>query len=138
MKKRLLPHVLFHQDVRLMVYRPRGILDEKTIGKIIAMLEEIEDEAKHPFNRYTDFSKLEAVDLSFEFVFRVSLHRRLAYVEHPPVKSAFYVTSPATEQIVRTHGLITERSPLDVQLFRTEAAAGEWLGVSVEDLQIDV
>jgi hypothetical protein len=136
MKMKLLPGVSFHHDVHLMVYRPRGIVDEPHVERIVAMLEELEHKAEKPFDRYSDLSKLDAIDLRFEFVFRVSLHRRLAYADHPPVKSAFYVTSSATERIVRAHAILTDRSPLQVKMFRKIDDVANWIGVTVEELNM--
>ena len=138
MKIKLPPNVLFHHDLQLLVFRPRGILREKEINRIVAFLEEAEDRAAKPFNRFTDNSKLDAVDVDFQFVFRISLHRRLVYAKRPPVKSAFYVNSPAIARIVKLHALLTERSPLKVRMFRDFAGAAKWLGVSVETLEMDL
>jgi hypothetical protein len=84
MKMKLPPNVVFHHDLRLMVYRPRGIIDEREVTRIVEFLEREEDRAERPFNRFTDNSKLDAIDLDFQFVFRISLHRRLTYAQRPP------------------------------------------------------
>ena len=138
MKIKLPPNVLFHHDLQLLVFRPRGILKEKEVNRIVAFLEEAEDRAAKPFNRFTDNSKLHAVDLDFQFLFRISLHRRLVYAKRPPVKSAFYVNSPAIARIVKLHALLTDRSPLQVKMFKDFAGAAKWLGVSVETLEMDL
>jgi hypothetical protein len=135
MKMKLPPNVLFHHDLRLMVYRPRGILNEKEVRTIVEFLEKEEDRAQAPFNRFTDNSKLDAVDLNFEFVFRISLHRRLLYAKRPPVKSAFYVNSPAIARVVKMHAILTASSPLEVRMFKDFASAAKWLGVSEETLE---
>ena len=121
MKMKLPPNVVFHHDLRLMVYRPRGIVNEKEVKRIVEFLEREEDRAERPFNRFTDNSKLEAIDLDFHFVFRISLHRRLVYAERPPVKSAFYVNSPAVARVVKLHAIITDHSPLQVKMFEPVA-----------------
>ena len=76
MKMEFLAGVSFRDDLGLLIWQPRGILDEPHVEKIIAMLEQAEDEAEKPFNRYTDLSKLTQVDLSLDYVFKVSLYRR--------------------------------------------------------------
>jgi hypothetical protein len=136
MKMKLPPDVSFHHDLRLLVWRPRGILQEKAVNKIVAFLEQEEDRAAKPFDRFTDASKLDAIDLGFHFVSRVSLHRRLVYAQRPPVKSAFYVTSEALERMVKIHVLMSDHSPLQCAMFKTLAATAEWLGVSVETLEM--
>jgi len=129
------PEVTFHRDLRLLVFRPQGVLDEERINRIVEFLDREEDRAQQPFNRFTDNSKLDAVDLEFGFIFRVSLHRRLSYASHPRVKSAFYVTSPAVAHIVKLHAMLTDRSPLQVRMFEDFASAGKWLGVPVTTLK---
>jgi hypothetical protein len=133
--RRLPPDVIFHHDLRLLVFRPRGILTEKEVTRVVEFLEIEEDRAQMPFNRFTDNSKLDAVDLDFDFIFRISLHRRLVYAKQPQVKSAFYVNSPAIARVVKLHAILTDRSPLQVKMFKDFAAAAKWLGVSPETLE---
>jgi hypothetical protein len=136
MKMKLPPDVIFHHDLRLMVFRPRGILGEKEVRRIVTFLEKEEDRGEKPFNRFTDNSKLDAVDLDFDFMFRISLHRRLTYAKHPRIKSAFHVNSPAVARIVKLHAMLTEGSPIQVKMFKDFDSAAKWLGVSAETLEI--
>ncbi|MGH7937881.1 MAG: hypothetical protein ACRD5Z_11530 [Bryobacteraceae bacterium] len=136
MKTRLPPNVYFHPDIRLMIFRHRGILDEERVNTIVAYIEKEEDLAEKPFNRFADLSKLDAIDLDFQFLFRICLHRRLVYAHHPPVKSAFYVTSSAAVRVVRIHALMTDHSPLKVAMFEDLAQAAKWLGVPKERLEV--
>src|SRR5206468_3941170 len=78
-------HVVFHQDIRLMVFRPRGILGEERVNTIVEFLEKEEVRAAKPFDRFCDLSKLDAIDLDFRFVFRIALYRRLVYAERAGV-----------------------------------------------------
>jgi hypothetical protein len=117
-----------------MLWKPRGILDESVVNEIVVFIETAEARAGKPFNRFADLSALDAVDLNFKFVFDIALHRRLSYAPHPPVKSAFYVTSAATTRYIKLHAMLTDHSPLDVSLFTERAAAAEWLGVPAEAL----
>ncbi len=121
-----------------MVFEPKGILDEPQVERTVAMLEKMEQEGEKPFNRYTNLSKIDAIDLGFDFVFRISLHRRRVYADKPSVKSAFYATSEATLRVARIHVMLTDHSPLRVQLFEDVALAAKWLGVSAEELQLEV
>jgi hypothetical protein len=135
--KPLPPDILFHAGLHLMVYRPRGILSEQRVQGIIDFLEMEEDQAETPFNRFTDLSKLEALDLDLKAMIRISLYRRLAYGKYPPVKSAFYVTSPAAARVVRVHVIVTDRSSLNVRMFLKMSAAATWLGVPPAILELD-
>jgi hypothetical protein len=128
--------MIFHHDVHLMVFKPRGVMTEERVMKDIGFLEEAEDRAKQPFNRFTDVTKADVTNLHFRDVLRISLHRRLKYGSGPPVKSAFYITTEEAARVIKMHALLTEHSPLRVRMFEELSAAAEWLGVSVEDLQI--
>jgi hypothetical protein len=127
-------HVLFRKELALILWKPRGILDESTVNEIIAFIETVEKRHREPLNRFADLSALEAVDLNFDFVFHVALGRRLSAEPRPAVKSAFYVTSPATTHYTKLHAMLTDHSPLHVALFTDRAAAAKWLGVPPEAL----
>jgi hypothetical protein len=129
-------HVLFRKELSLILWKPRGILDQALVNEIVAFIDAAEARASEPFNRFADLSALDAVDLNFRFVFDVALHRRLAYAPRPPIKSAFYVTSPATTHYAKLHALLTDYSPLAVSLFSDLDSAAEWLGIPIEALSI--
>ena len=123
------PGISFNEDLRLMIFRPRGILDAKTVTELVEFLGKEEDRVHEPFNRFTDTSKMDAVDLDERFIYRIALHRRRFYGGRPPVKSAFYVTSTAAGHYVRIHAVVTKHSPLRVRMFRELDYAADWLGV---------
>ena len=127
-------HVLFRKELSLILWKPRGILDESLVNEMIVFIDTAEARASKPFNRFADLSALDEVDLNFNFVFHIALHRRISSKPKPPVKSAFYVTGPATTHYVKLHAMLTDYSPLDVALFTDRAAAAKWLGVPVEAL----
>lgn len=127
-------HVLFRKELSLILWKPHGVLDKPLVNEIIAFIETAERRASKPFNRFNDMSALDVVDLNFNFVFHIALGRRLSAAAKPAVKSAFYVTSPATEHYIKLHAMLTDYSPLDVSLFTDRAAAAEWLAVPEEAL----
>jgi hypothetical protein len=127
-------HVLFRKELSLILWKPHGILDQPLVNEIIAFVETAERRASKPFNRFTDMSTLDMVDLNFKFVFHIALGRRLSAGPKPAVKSAIYVTSPAAAHYAKLHAMLTDYSPLDVSLFTDRAAAAEWLGVPEEAL----
>jgi len=131
---RLPAHVSFRKDLSLLLWQPHGILDEAIVSEMVAFIDAAEARTSAPFNRFCDTTALDAVDLNFRFVFHVALHRRLVYARHPPVKSAFWVTSPATTHYAKLHALLTDYSPLVVALFTERIAAAKWLGLPVEVL----
>ncbi len=135
MKHPLPPDVLFHPTPRLLVYRPRGILSEHRVNAIIAFLEKEEDAAEAPFNRFTDLSKLDALHLDVNAMIRIALYRRLAYGNYPPVKSAFFVTSPDAVRLIKVHVLLTDHSPIKARMFGEMQNAAKWLEVPAELLE---
>jgi hypothetical protein len=128
--------MIFHHDLHLMIFRPVGRLTEGKIRKDVAYLEAAEDQAKHPFNRFTDPSAADLSELTFNQILRISLHRRLRYASRPRVKSAFYINNPEAERILKIHALMTGHSPIDVRLFERMEDAAKWLRVPLEDLEI--
>jgi hypothetical protein len=129
-------HVFYRKEWSLILWRPRGILNQSLVNEIVVFIDTAEARASKPFNRFADLSALDAVDLNFNFVFHVALHRRLSAAPKPRVKSAFYVTSPATAHYAKLHAMLTDYSPLEVALFTDRPAAAKWLGVPVEALMV--
>jgi hypothetical protein len=87
----------------IFIWRPRGVLSEALVNKIIVFVREQEETLDRSFNRFTDLSALDAIDLNFDYVFHIALYRRLSYAGGK-VKSAFYVSSSgrcALRQIAR-------------------------------------
>src|SRR5436189_5066810 len=127
-------NVEFHEDLHLIVWRPRGVLDETAVNKVLLELLRREANSAQPFNRFSDLSFVESFHLTFEYVFHVALHRRLSYAGSGPVKSAFYVTHPEAAHLVRIHALLTDYSPLEVEMFRRTRSRREMVGVPIESL----
>ena len=109
---KLPPNVKCIEDVSLLIWRPLGILNEAVVNEILAFLDDRETKLGKEFDRFTDLSGLDAVDLSFKFVFQVALFRRLSRMGHGVVKSAFFVTAPEVARYVKVHALVTDHSPL--------------------------
>src|SRR6266436_6577061 len=108
--------VEYVEDANLFVWRPRGVLSEALVNEIVVFVTEQEETLGRSFNRFTDLSALDAVDLNFNYVFHIALYRRLSYAEH----------------YAKLHALLTDHSPLQVSIFTDRAAAAKWLGVPIE------
>ena len=134
-KMKLPPDVGFHAEQRLMVWRPRGVLDERMVNQITTFIGSQEATSKTPFDRFTDITLLDAIDLSFDYVFHVALYRRMSYAGHPKVKSAFLVKWGKSDHQAKLHALLTKHSSLDVRLFGEREAAAKWLNISAALLQ---
>jgi hypothetical protein len=122
----------FHPDIRLLVYRPRGLIDEAAINKIISVIEDLEAATQEPFNRFSDTTETHEVELNFRYVIHVSLHRRLSYKGRAPVKSAILATDSTLVHYARLLALLTQGSSIKVQVFQDREEAAKWLGVPVE------
>src|SRR6266446_970923 len=131
---KLTPDVEFLEDIRLFIYRPRGVIDEQAVKKVISVLEDLEARLREPFNRFSDTLGAVEVELNFKYVIQVSLCRRLSYAGHPPVKSAILATDSTMIHDARLHALLTQGSPIHVRVFQDLKEAAEWLGVPVERL----
>ena len=132
---KLPPDVECIEDASLLIWRPRSVLNEATVNRIIAFLGDREGKVGSPFNRFTDMSALNAVDLNFKYVFHVALFRRLSRIGREVVKSAFLVTDPERARYIKLHAMLTDYSPLKVAIFKERPAAAKWLGVPVELLK---
>jgi hypothetical protein len=124
----------FHQDIRLLIYRPRGLIDEAVLNKVISVIEDLEAATQEPFNRFSDTSKIDEVELNFRYVIHVSLHRRLSHQGRAPVKSAILATDSTVVHYARLLALLTQGSSIHVQLFSDPEEAAQWLGVPLERL----
>ena len=129
---KLPPDIQFHEDIRLLVYRPHGLVNEATVNKIISVIGELEATLQEPFDRFSDTVAADEVDLNFEYIIRVSLYRRLTYAGRPPVKSAILATDSTLVHYGRLHALLTQGSPIKVRIFQDRAEAATWLGVPIE------
>jgi len=128
------PDMEFHEDIRLVIYRPRGLLNEASVDRAVAVLTELETSLKEPFNRFSDTSAIDRVELNFRYVIQVSLYRVLTYADRPPVKSAILATDSAVAHYFQLHAIITEDSPINVRIFQQREEAAQWLGVPPQRL----
>ena len=128
---KLPPDIEFYEDIRLIVWRPRGLVDKLAVNKIITVVGELETTSKEPFNRFSDTVKADAVDLNFEYIIQVSLYRRSFYGKRPPIKSAILATDETLIHYGKVHALLTQGSPINVCVFHDRKEAAQWLGVPI-------
>ena len=124
----------FHDDISLLIYRPRGVIDEAAVKKIVSVLEDLEEKMQRTFNRFSDTLEADEVELNFKYVIQVSLCRRLSYAGHPPVKSAILARDSTMIHYARLHALLTQGSPINVHVFKDRKEAADWLQLPVERL----
>jgi len=126
--------VEFHEDIRLLIYRPHGVLNEQSVDKIVGIIGEFESKLQEPFNRFFDTCGHDEVELNYQFVIQISLCRVLSYADRPPVKSAILATDSTIIHYCQLHAIITEDSPINVRIFQEREDAAKWLGVPIERL----
>jgi hypothetical protein len=129
--------VEFYEDVRLLVWRPCGLLNKEAVNRVISVLGELETTLKEPFNRFSDTVEADAVDLNFEYIISVSLYRRSFYGKRPPIKSAILATDATLIHYGKVHALLTQGSPIKARVFQDRQEAATWLNVPVELLMAD-
>ncbi len=132
---KLPPDLEFHEDIRLLIYRPCGLINRAAVNKIISVLGELEITLKEPFNRFSDTVTADAVDLNFKYIISVSLYRRRFYGNRPPIKSAILATDSTLIHYGKVHALLTQGSPINVRVFQDRKEAAQWLGVPLELLE---
>src|SRR5215471_3884047 len=130
----LSPDIEFHEDHRLFIYKPRGLLDEVEVSRAVNVLGELEKKLSEPFNRFSDTSEIHRVELNYRYVIHVSLYRVLSYADRPPVKSAILAPDPTVGHYFQLHAIITKNSPISVRIFQERDGAAKWLGVPLERL----
>ena len=132
------PDVEFYEDIRLIVWRPHGLVDKAAVNKIISVLGELEIALMEPFNRFPDTVGADAVDLIFEYIIQVSLYRLSLYGKRPAIKSAILATDSTLIHYGKVHALLTQGSPINVRVFEDRKEAAKWLAVPIEQLAINV
>ena len=133
----LLSDIEFHEDIRLLIYRPRGLVNEAALNKTLSALEDLEAKLEKPFDRFSDTLAADEVELNFKYVIQFSLHRRLAYAGHPSVKSAILATDSTMVHYGKMHAVLTQGSPIKVRVFQDRNEVAQWLGVPVERLSAE-
>ena len=128
------PDIEFHEDIRLLFYRPCGALNEQSVDKIVGIIGELEAKLQEPFNRFFDTLGHDEVELNYRYVIQISLHRVLSYGDRPPVNSTILATDSTIIHYCQLHAIITQESPINVRIFREREEAAKWLGVPLDRL----
>jgi len=128
----------FHEDIRLSIWRPHGLLNEAVINKVVLALRNLEAAMVRPFNRFADTLAARKVHLNYKHIVHVSLYRHLSYLGRRPVKSAILATDSTIIHYARLHAIVGgQRSSLIVRIFQDRKEVAEWLGVPIERLMVE-
>src|SRR5438093_13484504 len=112
------PDIEFREDIRLLIYRPRGLLNEASVNKIVNVIQNLEARLKEPFNRFFDTLGHDEVELNFRYVIQISLHRVLSYVDRLLVKSAILATDSTIVHYCQLHAILTQLSPIMDRIYK--------------------
>src|SRR5215510_5479726 len=97
-----LPHELeFHEDIRLLIYRPRGLVNEAALNNTLGALEDLEAKLQEPFNRFTDTLAADEVSDS-----RYRFHDDSLRKDARRTNSRFSHQSPCFPRPERSCGLV--------------------------------
>lgn len=118
---------------RLTTWHPCGELNAAALRELNASVETVESASLAPFDRFTDLSALDGINVSFPDIEELALNRIDSYRGHR-VKSAIYAPAPLAFGLARMYEQLMRRSPIEVRVFSDLPAAAAWLGVPVEAL----
>ena len=62
---KLPPDIEFHEDIRLLIYRPLGLLNDASVNKIVNVIGDLEARLNEPFNRFFDTLGHDEVELNY-------------------------------------------------------------------------
>jgi hypothetical protein len=127
--------VHFRSELSLLLWKPRGILNERVVNRILAFIREEEAQTDGNEFHFIDTTMLTAVELNFHYIFHVALYRRMSRQGRRSLKSAFLIKDQAFAHYFKLHALLTDHSPLHVRLFENKDAPAKWLNVSLESLR---
>ena len=68
---KLPPEIEFYQDIHLLIYRPRGLINEAALNKVISVIEGLEAATPEPFNRFSDTLEADEVELNFRYIVHI-------------------------------------------------------------------
>lgn len=127
-----LRYAAYYPEWNLVTWHPRGVLDDEMADKVVTLLEWEEGAEEMPFDRFTDFSGLERIQLKIGHMFQIAAHRSLAFES---VKSSFYATTVVGLGIARMYEALMKEAYIEVRAFGDRAMAADWLGVPEEILK---
>src|SRR5437762_7567395 len=124
--------VEFHEDIRLLIYRPHGVLNEQSVDKLVGIIGELESKLQEPFNRFFDTLGHDEVELNYRYVIQISLHRVLSYLDRPPVKSAILATDSTIIHYCQLHAIVIKIWPSNSQYFKSQEKPDNWLAFRID------
>ena len=127
------PRTWYYPKWQLLVWFPRGVLNEAFADQVFAFIEMEERIQDAPFDRYCDLSGLTGVRARLEHIFK-NAQRRLKVKQ--PVRTALFADRPKIFEVAQIYEHLMDRAMIEVRSFQARAAAAQFLEVPVTALEV--
>ena len=124
------------QREALMVGRPKGILNASAAIEIVEFVEIKEIEFETGFDRFTDLTQLDSINLSAADLSELANRRRTFNPNDIRVKSAFLATHSLSYGIARMYEQLLNSPRIEVHVFSELEEAAAWLLVKPQWLKL--
>ena len=101
-----------------------GVLDQEDLNAVTAEIERLEDAVTK--DRLTDLTALERIDVGFEEVFALALHRAQRPIP-APIKSALVALKPVHFGFARMFQMLNDNPRIQIRIFGSLEEAEQWL-----------
>ena len=101
-----------------------GVLDHEDLNAVTAEVERLEDVVTK--DRLTDLTALERIDVGFEEVFALALHRG-EWTIPVPIKSALVALKPVHFGFARMFQMLNDNPRIQIRIFGNLEEAQQWL-----------
>jgi hypothetical protein len=127
--------IIFLDQYRLAIARPRGLFDAPRLQQLLAALRALERVETRPFDRLLDLSLIANVRISTDELFEIAQARRRETLDRAAYRVAILAPDPLCFGLARMYGLMLENSPVRVHVCGSPDSAADWLQVPVEIVQ---
>ena len=131
--RKAFPRTWYYPKWKLLVWYPRGVLNEAFVDQVFDFLEMEEHIQDAPFDRYADLSGLSGIRLGMYHVLQAARRRRKV---KQPVRSAIFANEPLGFEVAQRYEHLMEGGMIEVRAFERREAASAFLEVPVEALEI--
>lgn len=120
----------------LMVCRPKGVIDFATAVQLVEFIEIKETASENGFDRFTDLTHFDSINLSAEDVSKLADRRRAFNPNNFQVRSAFLATHPLALGVARMYEKLLNSPRIEVRVYDNLEAVAEWLVVKTDRLKL--
>ena len=127
------PRTWYYPKWQLLVWFPRGVLNEAFADQVFAFIEMEERIQDAPFDRYCDLSGLSDVRTRLEHIIKNARRRRKV---KQPVRTALFADRRDILEVAQTYEHLMDGAMIEVRAFQARAAAAQFLEVPVAALEV--